>query len=885
MVQFRDIILKQQANADKKQDRRPIQRAVLTDDGGEQTSVDPLSDVWANQDDKRVWFMTDGATQPGQILCRQISDPYVGLGVNIGYVDDNNEPEVLRDDFFLTKTGDPTAWASTAPRDNEPGGRKLLWLYSKSLIPLAVYPSDVTGLNVNIAAGDYPYAGARVSFGGLSNLALTQNPNPGQHYLAGIYLDASNAVQVVYGTSISTAYTAPQPTWPAGAFQLATILIDDVQTSIDFDTDISDRRLLWSNEIGGGGGWEFNTLLLVNSGGSTEYATIALAFAAAASGDTVLVGVGTFTCDDETLPAGVNLVGVDKDHSILATSADLICLTAGGSNYIAELTTQCNTSSASNTIALQANSDNVEMFNILADCQNAGGGDGTALSTNGDSIKANSSEFTGSAYGVFAAGGVGDDVNFYNCILDGGSFDLLLSGANVTFAGTLNQLKNGTVTGSATRQGHYLDGSGNFWTFNGTGFNSGAWLIDESATLRKKYADLAAAVTAAASSGDTIKLDTDTYSIAARQDIGKSLVIEGDGPEATILDFSVSNDTCFDFTADNITVVFRNLTVDHSAGGSTAAGPLFTNNAGVKVILDNAIVKKSGGAPTMGYGAWWLAGTLELRNGSKLLCTSGTSKYGVLNDSSGDVTVIIGSGCEVGGATADVYSNRAGSTVNIYGGILTNSLINWAGTINAAAYTAAAALLMDDDNWIGLGSSAGRLAFNDTTVDELQVKSANLIIEDDKIIGLGPAAGRIEFDDQSTDEINFIDCVVGIGTSAPSASYKLDVNGAMAVTQIVRSRATLADDTATSFSAIPIGNRFIYGIVVNDGSYFWGVCTYNGNTSFNNSGFSIVAGAGTLTGTTGPDGTMNVRDNAGVLYVENRRGGSRTFGIVYIASD
>jgi hypothetical protein len=43
-----------------------------------------------------------------------------------------------------------------------------------------------------------------------------------------------------------------------------------------------------------------------------------------------------------------------------------------------------------------------------------------------------------------------------------------------------------------------------------------------------------------------------------------------------------------------------------------------------------------------------------------------------------------------------------------------------------------------------------------------------IILDDDGIIGLGAAKGRIEFDDQATDEINFLDCVVGVGTSVPS---------------------------------------------------------------------------------------------------------------------
>ena len=55
----------------------------------------------------------------------------------------------------------------------------------------------------------------------------------------------------------------------------------------------------------------------------------------------------------------------------------------------------------------------------------------------------------------------------------------------------------------------------------------------------------------------------------------------------------------------------------------------------------------------------------------------------------------------------------------------------------------------------------------------------SFILDDDGIIGLGAAKGRIEFDDQATDEINFLDCVVGVGTSTPVA--KVAINGGLHV--------------------------------------------------------------------------------------------------------
>ncbi len=77
------------------------------------------------------------------------------------------------------------------------------------------------------------------------------------------------------------------------------------------------------------------------------------------------------------------------------------------------------------------------------------------------------------------------------------------------------------------------------------------------------------------------------------------------------------------------------------------------------------------------------------------------------------------------------------------------------------------------------GSNGGLLLGGDATLYRSSATTlttnSNLTVVDDKWIGLGSAAGRIEFDDQSTDEVNFVNANVGIGTSTPSA--KLDVVG------------------------------------------------------------------------------------------------------------
>jgi hypothetical protein len=66
----------------------------------------------------------------------------------------------------------------------------------------------------------------------------------------------------------------------------------------------------------------------------------------------------------------------------------------------------------------------------------------------------------------------------------------------------------------------------------------------------------------------------------------------------------------------------------------------------------------------------------------------------------------------------------------------------------------------DSGDITAVGSMTNGAAFSDTTAD-------------DDWLGLGSTAGRIEFDDQTTDEINFLGANLGIGTSTPTANLDL----------------------------------------------------------------------------------------------------------------
>lgn len=115
--------------------------------------------------------------------------------------------------------------------------------------------------------------------------------------------------------------------------------------------------------------------------GTTAYSDIATAFAAASSGNTIK-GAGTFTCDGETLPAGVNLVGAGPGTFTLQSSTAATTLNLGGSNFVAGLTVNNTTNSGSATSGLHINTDGSTVFNCAISATNAGAGVGSAVLAN-----------------------------------------------------------------------------------------------------------------------------------------------------------------------------------------------------------------------------------------------------------------------------------------------------------------------------------------------------------------------------------------------------------------------------------------------------------------------------------------------------------------------
>lgn len=321
-----------------------------------------------------------------------------------------------------------------------------------------------------------------------------------------------------------------------------------------------------------------------------------------------------------------------------------------------------------------------------------------------------------------------------------------------------------------------------------------------------------------------------------------SVTIEGAGVEQTIYTTSVSNATAFDITADSITVVFRNLTIRHTGGGTNATG-IFTNNTGVTIILDNAVLEITSGAGTTSIGAWMEAGTLILRNNARISVTSGTSKYGIFNDAAA-AAITIGPGCEVSGATADIYGDQAGSTLLLRDAVLTNAIADWAGTIRGEARDSYGRRLRIKPARI----RGGRLTLTSgTAVTTSDVTGATTVYYTPGIAG-----SEIEvFNGYFWVEIPFAE----VSAAVPSTVYRMfdifayDNAGALAIETLNWSQSSGSITGATNATPIVITSNG-HGLSNGDVVYITGV---GGNTAAN--------GVWTISGVAA--NTFNLNSSAG----------------------
>jgi len=177
---------------------------------------------------------------------------------------------------------------------------------------------------------------------------------------------------------------------------------------------------------------------------------------------------------------------------------------------------------------------------------------------------------------------------------------------------------------------------------------------------------------------------------------------------------------------------------------------------------------------------------------------------------------------------------------------------------------------------------------DDNTVKNKMVSNAQIKKYEDHINAEAPHSGHVKTTgDETIAGVKTFSSIPILPASDPTSNNEA-VRKAYVDKFIYHDTQMINDDTAYSFTPPePIGILIVfsrYAFCNNKSGIF------NFKTSSTNGCFLIAGGSqveattGVLTGTTGTDGnlTVSANDDDGKIYIENRHGGSITFGIIIL---
>lgn len=367
-------------------------------------------------------------------------------------------------------------WAHEMP-DGAPGFDPVL-VYPRAWSQLRTYATDPLSLIVNVSPLVYPYGNTRIKFdGGTVDLtAVEAGLAAGQARLVLIYLDlTTNTLGSANGAIGADAggWFLDEPVVSNDTIPSAVVRIAEAQTEISEAASIRDRRWFLNSLPGDAGNWPYSVILSVATDDpDADYDNIADAIAAAAATRVIVMSPETFTCDAQTLPNDADLIGWDKQRSILGTVAQNTTLTIGSDTYLRDVQITITRTVAAAIQAIKIDNDNCELEHIIAYAYQIGAGDAHGIHVDGaadnlllvDVRAEGNATGGGDDYGLYIAAG-GSVQGVYGGHYTGGEADIFVgAGSEVYLFGPV--LANGTIAGTGDWYGWYWDEAGDFYTVN-----------------------------------------------------------------------------------------------------------------------------------------------------------------------------------------------------------------------------------------------------------------------------------------------------------------------------------------------------------------------------------------------------------------------------------
>jgi hypothetical protein len=198
------------------------------------------------------------------------------------------------------------------------------------------------------------------------------------------------------------------------------------------------------------------------------------------------------------------------------------------------------------------------------------------------------------------------------------------------------------------------------------------------------------------------------------------------------------------------------------------------------------------------------------------------------------------------------------------------------GTTGSEAYRGG----IEYDHGTGSGGTADSLHFRTAAALNMSINgSGNVLIGTTSNTGL-TGAGGLKVASTTAGSSGAGALVVAGGLAAAGASYF----GGAVTAMIAGTRTGINDDSVASFTPLVIGGvaRGFFIILNSDysesviGSYFSSGGSYYLYPIVKSANVTLTNST-TMTGTTGTDGKMNIGFNNGIIYIENRLGGSGNF--------